>query len=334
MNTFGENLHITIFGEPGGPAVGVVLDGLPAGEAVDETGLREALAMRVPGMADLGAKEERVEPAFLSGLLGGYTTGAPLGAILRSPDGESGHDKAVLRPGTTDLAAWVRFRGFSDHRGGGSFSPRLMMPLVLAGAVCRQLLSRRGVEISAGIVQVGQASGEALDFAMQKEILDARASGDSVGGAVRCTAAGVPAGLGGALFGGLESRLAAMLYAIPGVKGLEFGDGFALAGMRGSAANDPLRVRDGRVVAETNHAGGLCGGFTTGMPLTFRVALCPTPTIGREQRTVDYEHMENVTMRGRGRHDPCLAPRAVPVVEAVTAFCLLDAMLDSNAPAL
>ena len=334
MNTFGEILHITIFGEPGGPAVGVVLDGLPAGEAIDENALRETLALRAPGASDLGGKEDRDEPVVLSGLLNGHTTGAPLCALLRGPAGESARDQAILRPGTADLAAWVRFRGFADQRGGGSFSFRLMAPLVLAGAVCRQLLARRGVEIAARTVQVGPAVGEDLDFAMQKEILDARASGDSVGGAVLCTADGVPAGLGGLLFGGLESRLAAMLLAIPGVKGLEFGAGFALAGMRGSAANDPLRVQDGRVVAETNHAGGLCGGFTNGMPLRFRVALAPTPTIGREQRTVDYTHMENVTARGRGRHDPCLAPRAIPVVEAVTAFCLLDAMLDGNAPAL
>lgn len=330
MNTFGETIRLTIFGESHGEAVGMVLDGFPPGEAVDTEQLRELLWRRAPGTNDMStARREADEPEFLSGLFNGLTTGAPICALIRNTDARPGDYKPEKpRPGHADLTARIKFHGFADYRGGGPFSGRLTAAMVLAGAICMQALERRGVTVAAELVRVGSAvrTQPDFDFAMRKEILDARAAGDSVGGLVECTASGVPAGLGGLLFGGMESRIAAALYAIPGVKGVEFGAGFALANMRGSEANDPLRLEDGRIFTETNHAGGLNGGLTNGMPLVVRCAFRPTPSIGREQKTVDLSAMENTSLRVSGRHDPCIAPRALPVVESMVAFCVLDAI--------
>ena len=330
MNTFGENLKITIFGESHGPAVGMTLDGLPAGEPIDMGALRAELLRRAPGTSELGSpRNEEDEPVFLSGLLEGRTIGAPVCAILRNQNADSStYDPDNPRPGHADLAAYLKYKGAMDLRGGGPFSGRLTAPLVLAGAMCRQLLERRGVRLSARIIRVGPFEGETLDTAMRKEILDARSAGDSVGSVVRCEATGVPAGLGGLLFGGMESRIAAMLFAVPGVKGVSFGDGFGLAALRGSAANDPIGIQAGKPVTYTNRAGGINGGLTNGMPLLVDIALRPPPSIGREQLTISLTTGEKTTLRVRGRHDPCIGPRAVPVSEAVLAFCLLDAMLE------
>lgn len=328
MNTFGENIRITVFGESHGPGVGMVLDGIPAGVEIDEALIMTDLARRAPGGSELSTpRKESDEPVFMSGLFEGRTTGAPICAIIRNSDSRSAdYTPDIPRPGHADLTAQIKYRGFADYRGGGHFSGRLTAGFVTAGAICKQILAGRGVSIEAKIVQVGQYKGDDLDFAMKKEILDARSAGDSVGAAVKCTATGIPAGVGGLMFGGMESRIAAMLYAIPGVKGVEFGAGFEFASMRGSAANDPIRMEEGRIFTETNHSGGINGGITNGMPLTVRVALRPTPSIGKEQKTVDLIKMENTTTRIRGRHDPCLAPRALPVVEACLAFCILDAI--------
>ena len=328
MNTFGEKLRLTIFGESHGAGIGMVLDGLPAGFAIDFAAVERELARRAPGSSELTTpRKETDTPEYLSGLMDGHTTGAPVCAVIRSRDTRSGdYTPHLPRPSHADLVAQIKYGGHSDYRGGGPFSGRLTAPVVLAGAICRQILAARGVEITGAVVRVGAAAGTELDFGMKKEILDARAVGDSVGGVVSCTATGVPAGLGGLYFGGMESRIAAMLYAIPGCKGVEFGAGFAIAAMRGSEANDPIRIQDGRVYTETNHAGGINGGLTNGMPLVVRAAFRPTPSIGREQRTVDLRSMENTTLRVKGRHDPCIVPRALPVVESCVAFCLLDAM--------
>lgn len=330
MNTFGENLKITIFGESHGKAIGVVLDGLPAGEAVDMDALREQMQRRAPGSTDLGTpRKESDEPLFLSGLLDDVTTGAPLTAIIENRNADSSaYDPNRVRPSHADLTARIKFKGFSDYRGGGPFSGRLTAAILLGGAICRQVLERRGVTISSQIVQVGKHKGEELTFDMKKEILDARAAGDSVGSIIECVAAGVPAGIGGLMFGGMESRIASMLYAVPGVKGVEFGDGFAIAALRGSQANDPIRIKKGRIYTETNRSGGINGGITNGMPLIVRAALRPTPSILKEQKTIDLDKMENSTIRVKGRHDPCLAPRALPVIEAAVAFCILDSMYD------
>jgi chorismate synthase len=203
--------------------------------------------------------------------------------------------------------------------------------MVFAGAVCRQVLERRGITIAANVVRVGGATGKELNFEMKREILDARAAGDSVGSVLECVAEGIPAGVGGLMFGGMESRIAQILYAIPGVKGVEFGLGFGLAELRGSAANDPFRLVDGKVVCATNNAGGINGGITNGMPLVVRMAMRPTPSIALEQHTVDLSTMQETKLRVSDRHDPCLATRAIPVMEAAVAIAVLDAMLESAA---
>lgn len=268
----------------------------------------------------------------MSGILNGVTTGAPISAIFRNKDQNSAaYHPEIPRPSHADYAATVRFGGHADLRGGGPFSGRLTACLVFAGAVWPpdpraprhhdhgQRRARRS------------GDGKELNFDMKRAILDARSAGDSVGSELECVVTGVPAGVGGLLFGGMESRIAGMLYAIPGVKGVEFGRGFALAEMRGSEANDPIRLQNGRITMASNNAGGINGGITNGMPLVVRMALRPTPSIACEQPSVDLATMEETPLRINGRHDPCLAPRAIPVMEAALACCVLDAMLDSAA---
>lgn len=329
MNTFGDNLRLTVFGESHGPGVGMVLDGFPAGIEVDMDYIYRQLSRRAPGMDEMGsARDEADEPVFLSGVFSGYTDGAPICAVMQNKSSDSSnYYKDIPRPGHADLAAMIKYSGFSDHRGGGAFSGRLTTPLVLAGALCGKQLEQAGITVLAKLVQVGAAKGDGLDVDMRKAILDVRAGGDSVGSVVECVAEGVPAGLGGMMFGGMESRISSILFAIPGVKGVEFGSGFELAAMWGSQANDPIRIENGRVYTETNNSGGINGGITNGMPVVVRAALRPTPSISREQKTVNMATMENVDMRFRGRFDACLGPRAIPVIEAAVAFCLLDALM-------
>ena len=306
MNTYGERVKVTIFGESHGPAIGVVLDGVPAGEAIDMDAVRIQMRRRAPGSSDLTThRSETDDPLVMSGILDGVTTGAPISAIFRNKDQNSAaYHPEIPRPSHADYAATVRFGGHADLRGGGPFSGRLT---------------------------AGQATGKELNFDMKRAILDARSAGDSVGSELECVVTGVPAGVGGLLFGGMESRIAGMLYAIPGVKGVEFGRGFALAEMRGSEANDPIRLKNGRITMASNNAGGINGGITNGMPLVVRMALRPTPSIACEQPSVDLTTMEETPLRINGRHDPCLAPRAIPVMEAALACCVLDAMLDTAA---
>ena len=335
MNTFGENLKLTIFGESHGEAIGMVLDGFPAGESLDLEAIKAELARRAPGTSELSTpRVEADEPVFLSGLFNGKSTGAPICAIIKNTNTKSSdYHPEKPRPGHADLTAQIKYNGFSDFRGGGPFSGRLTAAMVIAGAICKQTLERKNISTEAYIVRVGAAERTKpdFDFEMRKEILDARASGDSIGGVIECTAFGLPAGLGGLMFGGMESRIAAALYAIPGVKGVEFGLGFDIAKLRASEANDPIRLEDGRIFTETNNSGGINGGITNGMPLVVRCAFRPTPSISREQKTVDLSKQENTTLRIVGRHDPCIVPRAVPVVESMVAFCLMDAFCGEQA---
>ena len=334
MNTYGQLVRVTIFGESHGPGIGVVVDGLPAGEPIDMEAVRTQMRRRAPGGGDLTTpRKETDEPLILSGLYHNKTTGSPVTAIFKNSDTHSSdYHPEVLRPSHADYTAAVKFHGNMDLRGGGPFSGRLTACMVFAGALCRQILERRGVTIAADAVQVGKAKGSGLTFEMKREILEARAAGDSVGSVLECRVQGVPAGVGGLLYGGMESRIASALYAIPGVKGVEFGLGFGLAELRGSEANDPFRLEGGKIVCETNHAGGINGGITNGMPLVVRMAMRPTPSIAAEQRTVNIQTMEETAMRVHGRHDPCLALRAIPVMESAVAMALLDAMMESAAP--
>lgn len=349
----GEHIHVSVFGQSHSPAIGVVVDGLPAGERVDMEELGRFLKRRAPGQnATSTPRKEADLPQFLSGLVDDVTCGAPLAALIENTNTRS-QDYAQLRdkprPGHADFTAQVKYGGFQDVAGGGHFSGRLTAPLCIAGGICLQILKRRGIEVAAHIASIaGEAdrpfdpmgeSVETLDALkrapfpvmdekagerMRKAILQAKEEGDSVGGIVECLVTGVPAGLGEPMFGGMENRLAAALFGIPAVKGVEFGAGFGVAKMRGSENNDPFTVKDGKVVTETNHAGGILGGITNGMPLVFRLAVKPTPSIAKQQQTVSLSKKQVEELVVTGRHDPCIVPRAVPVVEAVSALVLTD----------
>lgn len=355
---FGKTLRVGVFGESHGAAIGVTVDGLPAGERIDMDELQTFLDRRRPGKNPLStARRETDVPEFLSGLRDGVTCGTPLCAVIHNSDQHSA-DYAELadkpRPSHADYTAWVKWRGQADMRGGGHFSGRLTAPLCVAGGIAGQILARRGVFVGAHLAAVGTEEDETFPLhptdelfravaakpfptlsdaageRMQRVILDAREAQDSVGGIIECAAIGLPAGVGEPMFDGVENRLAAALFGIPAVKGVEFGAGFGSARLRGSENNDALRVENGRVVTETNRAGGILGGITNGMPLTLRVGIKPTPSIGQKQKTVSLSRMENTELTVHGRHDPCIAHRAVPVVEAVTACVLLDLLLEEQ----
>ncbi len=355
---FGKILKVSVFGQSHGTAIGVNIDGLPAGETIDLEELQRFLDRRRPGKSPLStARKEGDVPEFLSGLENGKTCGAPLCAIIRNSDQHSS-DYAELadkpRPGHADYTAWVKWKGFADMRGGGHFSGRLTAPLCIAGGIAKQILARRGIYVGAHLDSVGTACDEHFPLyptkelfeeiaakpfpalsdndgaRMQDVILAAKNALDSVGGVIECAAIGLPAGLGDPMFDGVENRLAAALFGIPAVKGVEFGAGFNAAARRGSENNDAFTVENGRISAATNRSGGILGGITTGMPLVLRAAFKPTPSIAKEQRTVSLSRMENTNLTIHGRHDPCIAHRAVPVVEAVTATVLLDLLLEGN----
>ena len=355
---FGNLLHVSVFGQSHGRAIGVVVDGLPAGEAIDLAELQAFLDRRRPGKSALStARKEGDVPTFLSGLENGHTCGAPLCAVIENSDQHSADYGGLTdtpRPGHADFTAAVKWGGAADMRGGGHFSGRLTAPLCIAGGIAKQILARRGIFVGAHLSEVAGIPDAAFplhptpellnslaakDFPvldeeagarMQQAILEARQEGDSVGGIVECAAIGLPAGLGEPMFGGVENRLAAALFGIPAVKGVEFGAGFAAARLRGSENNDPFTMNHGRVETVSNHAGGILGGITSGMPVIVRAALKPTPSIARPQQTVSLQAGEETQLQIRGRHDPCIAHRAVPVVEAVTAAVLLDLLLEGN----
>ncbi len=355
---FGNILRVSVFGQSHGKAIGVVVDGLPAGEAIDLEELQRFLDRRRPGTGPLStARKETDVPEFLSGLEGGKTCGAPLCAVIKNADQHSkdyGELADKPRPGHADFTAWAKWGGHADMRGGGHFSGRLTAPLCVAGGIAKQILARRGIFVGAHLASVAgicdrpfplyptaalfseiaakpfPVLDEAAGERMRAAILEAKNDLDSVGGVIECAAAGLPAGLGEPMFGGVENRLAAALFGIPAVKGVEFGEGFRAAELRGSENNDPFTVEDGEIRAERNRAGGILGGITTGMPLVLRAAVKPTPSIGKAQRTVRLSRLEAEELTIHGRHDPCVAHRAVPVAEAVTAAVLLDMLLEGN----
>ena len=347
-STIGENLRLTIFGQSHSPAIGMTLEGLPAGFTFDPEKLDRFLARRAPGKnAWSTPRKEADAPEFLSGLVGNTTCGVPLTAIIRNTNTRSGDYsllKTVPRPGHADYTAEVKYGGYQDVAGGGHFSARLTAPLCIAGGLCLQFLEREGILIRAHIAAIGGIpdEGDPMESVAEKEfptISDAqgekmkaliarkRAEGDSIGGLVECVATGLPIGLGDPIFGGMENRISAIVFGIPAVKGIEFGDGFAVAVRAGSENNDAYQVQDGRIMTATNHAGGILGGITNGMPLIFRAAFKPTPSIARTQRSVNLETGEETELNVPGRHDPCIVPRAVPCVEAAAAVAITDALL-------
>lgn len=344
-------MKYSIFGESHGPAIGVVLEGVPAGLELDLDAIRFDLARRAPGKNALStARKEADEPRILSGVFEGRTTGAPLCAVMENTDTRSGDyakTRDLARPGHADYPAHVRYQGFNDYRGGGHFSGRLTAPLVFAGGVAKQVLAQKGVRVGSHISAVYGVSDDALedwdslracaakDFpvlndekggSMQAAILEAKNDQDSVGGSIECGVFGLPPGLGGPDFGqNAEGVFSQYLFAVPAVKAVAFGAGVAFALMRGSEANDPLYVDgDGSVKGEQNCAGGINGGITNGMPLVFEVTMRPTPSIARQQFTVDMAKHENAVLELTGRHDPCVVHRAVPVIEAAAALAACE----------
>ena len=311
----GTTLKLDVWGESHAPAIGMRLEGFPAGEAVDRAALQAFMERRAPGRdAFSTARKEPDVPEFRAGLdPRNVTTGDAIEAIIRNTDTRSrDYEKTVPRPGHADFPNYVKTGRIPP--GGGANSGRLTAAMCIAGGLCLQTLARRGIRVATRLVQVG-------------DIAAAKAAGDSVGGIVEAEVTGLPVGLGGPMFEGIDGALAQAMFGIPGVKGVEFGRGFAAAGLKGSENNDPFAIADGKVVTTTNNAGGVLGGMTNGMPLVFRVALKPTPSIYMPQQSVDLKTMQPTVLQVRGRHDPCIARRAMPVVEGLAAFVVLDALL-------
>ena len=347
----GQHLRLSIFGQSHSEAVGMTLDGLPAGIPVDLDELQSFLNRRAPGRNDWSTpRREEDRPEFLCGLKDGFTCGAPLSAIIRNSNTrpkDYSQLKITPRPGHADYTAEVKYRGFQDYSGGGHFSGRLTAPLCIAGGIVKQALKELGIAVDArikaiaGIVDASpfaaSVAGKEFPVAddkigeqMREAIAKARAEGDSVGGVVECVVRGLPAGIGEPMFDGLENQIARIVFAVPAVKGIEFGAGFAAAGLRGSENNDAFCVQDGRIETITNNAGGILGGISDGMPVVFRAAIKPTPSIAKEQQSVNLNSMEPSSLRIEGRHDPCIVPRAVPVIEAAAAIAITDLILGES----
>jgi chorismate synthase len=352
--SWGKKVHYTIFGESHGKGIGITIDGLPPGLEIDLQEITRELERRAPGRNPLStARNETDAFSIWSGFLNGKTTGSPLCAIIENRDQKSTDYESLaftFRPGHADYSGSIKYKGFNDVRGGGHFSGRLTAPLVFAGAIAKQLLRQKNIFIGAHIQRIASTAEANFDAvtvdektinqlgyqafpvldpllgeAMQECILAAKSRGDSVGGIIEAAAIHLPAGLGEPFFDSLESTLAHLLFSIPAVKGVEFGAGFAFAQLNGSQANDAMYNQNNNIITSTNHNGGILGGITSGMPLIFRVAIKPTPSIALEQHTINSKG-ENVSITVGGRHDPCIVPRAVPVVEAVTAMAIWDVL--------
>ena len=353
---WGNKLKISIFGESHGAGIGITIDGLPSGVKIDMEEVLKEMARRAPGKSRLStARKEGDKPEILSGFFEGKTTGTPLCAVIRNSDQHSkdyGKLKDLMRPGHADYPGYIRYKGFNDYRGGGHFSGRITAPLVFAGAVCKQILTSRGINIGAHVKSIGQVydkgfaevelTKELLDSLkvnelpllcpekeelMRNTILEARSDCDSVGGTIECTVIGINAGIGNPFFDSVESTLAHLMFSVPAVKGIEFGRGFEMSELRGSQCNDEYYYEGDEVKTYTNNNGGITGGITNGMPILFKVGIKPTPSIAKKQRTIDIAEKKDSELVIEGRHDPCIVQRAVPVIEAVTAIGILDLIL-------
>lgn len=358
-SAWGKNIEISIFGESHGNGIGVVINGLPAGEKIDMDELLAQMARRAPGndKASTPRKESDL-PEILSGMLNDTTTGAPLCAVIRNTNTRSqdyGNLLSSPRPSHADYTGHIRYNGFNDLRGGGHFSGRLTAPLVFAGAVARQILARRGIKIGAHIASVGTVQDElfnptnisdellerlssekfcviddSAEAPMRELIESCRMSQDSIGGVVECAVTGVPVGIGSPIFGGVENIISSIVFGVPAVKGIEFGSGFDGSKHRGSENNDSFIYENDSVKTITNNHGGILGGITSGMPIIFRAAIKPTASISQKQNTVDIEKHENTELEIKGRHDPCIAVRAVPVIESAAAIAILELMMEKT----
>ncbi|MCM1226491.1 MAG: chorismate synthase [Clostridium sp.] len=357
-STWNNRISFSIFGESHGPAIGIVIDNLPPGEHIDIEELGRFLARRAPKKdGTTTMRNERDLPQIMSGLVNDKTTGTPLCAFIQNTDTRSkdySNISKLARPGHADYTGAVRYKGFNDVRGGGHFSGRLTAPLCFAGALCGQILEKRGIYTGAHISEIHNIKDDVFDRTnvnkqdildirykkfpvindeqgekMFADIQNARIGGESLGGIIECACVNVPAGIGSPIFDGLENSIAQLIFGIPAVKGLEFGAGFLTAKMVGSQNNDDFYIDDrGHVKTKTNNHGGILGGISSGMPITMNVAIKPTPSISKPQETIDYGNMKNDTLVIKGRHDPCIVPRAVPCVEAAVNIAILSHMLD------
>lgn len=352
---WGSKIKYSIFGESHGEAIGITIDGLEPGIELDLEELNREMRRRAPGKNKLSTpRQEKDEFDILSGYFNNKTTGTPLCAVIRNSDHHSKDyekTKDLMRPGHADYTGKVKYGGFNDYRGGGHFSGRITAPIVFAGALAKQILSKRGIVIGSHIKSIGTVEEEYFDeinikedlliellqkefptieaekgLKMQEEILNAKGNKDSVGGVVECAILNLPPGVGSPFFGSVESILSSLLFSIPAVKGVEFGAGFNISKMKGSVANDEFYIENEVIKTCTNNNGGILGGITSGMPVIFRTAFKPTPSIAQEQKTVNISKNENTTIKIEGRHDPCIVQRAVPVVEAVAAMGILELM--------
>lgn len=351
-----DKIKVSVFGESHGEAIGCVIDGLPSGVKLDIEEIHREMARRAPGKDKTSTPRlEKDIPHILSGVVDNVTTGAPLAMEILNTNTRSGDYSNLMtvpRPSHSDYPAYVKYGGNNDIRGGGHFSGRLTAPIVFAGAIAKQILAQKGITISAHISQIGFAYDSEIDYnnissdllnelchkpfsvidndaenRMRNEIEKARINKDSVGGKIECFAVGLPVGVGGNMFDTVEGKLASILFGIPAVKGVQFGIGFDFAGANASAVNDEYEIKDGKVATITNNNGGVLGGMTNGAPLVVSVAIKPTPSISREQKSVNLQTLENAELVINGRHDPCIVPRAVPVIESAVALGILDLMV-------
>ena len=348
-NSFGKLFRITSFGESHGSCVGAVIDGCPAGLSITEEDVQREVNKRKVGVSAAAtgrAEEDKVE--ILSGIFNGVTTGAPICLLIWNKDVDSSEyekTRFLPRPGHADYTAFVKYGGFNDFRGGGRFSGRVTATLVMAGAIAKKLLNQLGIEVLAHTIEIGGVKAQAKEIGevrknmevnplkcgdskaaeeMTRVIEKIKEEGDSVGGIIESMALNMPVGLGEPVFDTLEGDLAKALFAIPAVKGVEFGSGFSAVREKGSENNDPFTIKDGKIVTVTNNAGGMLGGISTGMPIVVRVVIKPTSSIARKQETVDLKKMQSTSLEVKGRHDVCIVPRAVPVVESMMAVTLCD----------
>ncbi len=349
-NSFGKKFKITCFGESHGRCIGVVIDGCPPGLPLSLKEVQRELDKRRPGQDKISTpRKEEDEVKFLSGVFKEHTTGAPLCMLIwnKKVDSEVYEEYRIKpRPGHADYPALVKYKKFNDYRGGGRFSGRITAACVMAGAIAKKLLRTLNLEILAHTVEIGgvkseknptleeirkitytnavRCADEKIAVLMKQEIMKAKNEGDSVGGIIECVVLNVPVGIGEPVFDNLDADIAKMLFSIPAVKGVEFGAGFNSSRIRGSENNDPYIIKDGKVATASNNAGGVLGGLSNGMPIIFRIAFKPTPSISKKQHTIDIEKMTETTIEVKGKHDPCVVPRAVPIVEAAAAIVLVD----------
>lgn len=357
---YGNNIKVSLFGESHGKSIGVTIDNLPPGKKIDIDKINIQMKRRAPGQNPFSSnRPEKDQPNIISGFLDGHTTGTPLCAIIENNHPKSSdytETRSIIRPSHADYTGNIRYMGYEDIRGGGHFSGRLTAPLTFAGSVCRQILEQKNIKICAHIYSIGSVYDDRFsdikeidektyyslisnDFSvisksakqkMKEEILTAKNEGDSIGGIIECAVYGLDPGLGSPIFNGIESVISSMIFSIPSVKGIEFGEGFALSKIKGSIANDPFYIQDNKIKTQTNNNGGILGGISTGMPVMFKAVIKPTPSILKPQNTVNIKTQENIILEIKGQHDPCIVPRAVPVIESACAISILDLLVGEN----